>query len=159
MKASGERLPPPAARVSGSPYHGAAHLRALMAALLSDAAISGNDVLESANPLTQRRLALSFDFRDPALAVLVDGRSGHTVQVSFGPVAAAPLTFSMDGETAHAFWMGELNVVAAMTTGRIRFQGALLQALSIAPMMPVLQRRYRALWQAQTPASGRSQTE
>ena len=139
-----------ASRPSGSPYHGAAHLQALMAAVLSDAAVEENAVLEGVNPLTQRRLALAFDIRDPALMVLVDGRSGDTVQVSFGPDAAAPLTFSMDGETAHAFWMGDLNVVAAMTTGRIRFQGSLLQALSIAPMMPVLQRRYRALWHAQT---------
>ncbi|ULH17083.1 hypothetical protein MF271_17320 (plasmid) [Deinococcus sp. KNUC1210] len=90
------------------------------------------------DPAAGRNPLFAFDFSDLSLTVVLDGRSGHTVMVSFVAVAGVPLTFSMDGDTAHAFWMGDLNVVTAMTLGRIRLRRSLLQALSIAPRMPAL---------------------
>ena len=141
-----------------SPYRDAAQLRGLLEVVLSDEPLPGQAggaaPAPADNPLVQRRLAVAYLFRNPDLTVLVDGRSGEGVQVSFGVpldsavLSSAPLSFSMSGETIHAFWLGELNMVAALTSGRLRMSGPLLQALAIAPLLPPLQARYRALWAA-----------
>ena len=92
-------------------------------------------------------------FTDPDVRVLVDGRAGTgAVRVTFGDAAqVANVTFSMNGKTAHPFWMGELNVVTEMALGRIQLQGPLLTALKISPMMPALQQGYRRAWAERTP--------
>ncbi|MFC4454686.1 hypothetical protein [Deinococcus sonorensis] len=105
-----------------------------------------------ASALTQARLRLGFSFRDPDLEVLLDGQSPRSPEeapaVSFGDAArrgpAPDLRFSMSGPTAHRFWSGELNVVAAMASGQLRLEGSLVRALTLAPMLPLLQQSYRA---------------
>ena len=133
---------------SSSPYRDAADLQSLLEQVFS----APYDHPE-ADLLTRSKLAVAFVFSDPDVRVLVDGRAGSgAVQITFGrPEQDAPLTFSMNGKTAHPFWMGELNVVTEMALGRIQLQGSLLTALKIAPMMPVLQEGYRRAWAARTP--------
>ncbi len=138
---------PTSARPAASPYRDADHLRSLLEQVYGE-----EDDSPEAGLLTRSGLAVAFVYSRPELTVLVDGRQ-REVQVSFGAAAAqvssAPLIFSMDGPTAHAFWLGELNVVTAMTLGRIRLQGSPLSALKIAPMMPRLQNLYRRVWAQQ----------
>ncbi len=145
-------------RAVSSPYRDSVHLQTLLAAVFAYP-YPGDE----ARLLTRLGLAVGFTFSDPDLLVLLDGRppvsgqsgpgSADEVRVLFGPeVAAAPppdLRFSMNGETAHPFWTGELNMVAAMVGGRLSIHGPLLRALTIAPMMPAMQRVYRDLWAQQ----------
>ena len=140
-----------------SPYRDAAQLRTLLERVFS-APYPGDE----ARQLTRLGLSVAFSFHSPALEVLLDGRPAAArtdrvdddVTVLFGEAAkAAPapdLRFSMSGKAAHPFWTGALNIPAAMALGQVRLEGSLIRALSIAPMMPAMQRVYRELWQAQS---------
>jgi hypothetical protein len=139
-----------------SPYRDAAQLRTLLEGVFS-APYPGAE----ARQLTRLGLSVAFSFHSPALEVLLDGRPAASrtgrvddVTVLFGEAAnAAPapdLHFSMSGKVAHPFWTGALNIPAAMALGQVRLEGSLIRALSIAPMMPAMQRVYRELWQAQS---------
>lgn len=131
-----------------SPYRDAGQLQSLLAQIYS-APQTGE------NLLTRHRLAVAFVFSGPELTATVDGRSGEQVVVSFGtglpPTALPPpdLTFSMNGQTAHAFWSGTLNLMTAMGLGQLKLQGSLIDALKIAPMMAALQQAYRDAWATQ----------
>ncbi len=131
-----------------SPYRSADQLRSLLTQVYS-APQTGE------NLLTRHRLAVAFVFSAPELMATVDGRSGEQVVVSFGTGLPQPglpppdLTFSMNGQTAHAFWSGTLNLMTAMGLGQLKLQGSLIDALKIAPMMAALQQAYRAAWAEQ----------
>ncbi len=143
---------PSAALGSSSPYSSPAELEGLLRQIFN----APYDHPE-ANLLTRSRLAVAFVFTDPGVRVLVDGRAGDgAVRVTFGGAVGdasqqATVTFSMNGKTAHPFWMGELNVVTEMALGRIQLQGPLLTALKISPMMPALQQEYRRAWAERKP--------
>jgi len=102
---------------------------------------------DEAHLLTKHRMAVGFQFSDPELEVVIDGR-GAEVEVRWGPSSApAPdVSFSMAGETIHKFWTGELNIVAAMTRGEVSARGNLIRALYLTPTMPLLQAAYRDIW-------------
>lgn len=104
--------------------------------------------LKAADPGPVReRLALAFAFHDPDAWVCVDGRSGAAAQLSRGEAArraGGDLTFHMSGEVAHAFWRGDLNVVAALGRGQLRLEGSVLRALALAPGLARIQAAYRA---------------
>ncbi|MDV6376084.1 SCP2 sterol-binding domain-containing protein [Deinococcus arenicola] len=94
----------------------------------------------------QQRLALTFTIHAPSAWLRVDGRNGQTATLSRGDVARqqnSDLTFAMSGETAHAFWRGDLNTVAAMTAGKLKITGPLLRALALAPGLAKVQAAYR----------------
>lgn len=94
----------------------------------------------------QQRLALTFAIHGPSAWLRVDGRGGQTATLSRGEIASredSDLTFAMSGETAHAFWRGNLNAVAAMTAGKLRITGPLLRALALAPGLKKVQAAYR----------------
>jgi len=133
------------------PYRDAAELQELLAAVFAYP-YQGQE----ARQLTRSRLSLAFSFHAPELEVVLDGREGAAVgeqpAVVFGEAArlapAPDLRFRMTGEVAHRFWNGELNIPAAMALGQVKLEGSLIRALSIAPMMPEMQRVYRDLWSA-----------
>ncbi|MGY2894722.1 hypothetical protein [Deinococcus sp. UYEF24] len=140
-----------------SRYRDAAQLRSLLEKVFS-AAYPGDE----ARLLTRSGLSVAFSFHAPDLEVLLDGRpaavartdeTGDEVAVLFGEAAAAApapdLRFSMNGQVAHRFWTGELNIPAAMALGQVRLEGSLIRALSIAPMMPAMQSVYREAWRHQ----------
>lgn len=104
--------------------------------------------LEAADPgPVQGRLALSFVIHEPSACLRVDGRGGQAAVLSRGQAArnaSSDLTFAMSGETAHAFWSGNLNPVAAITAGKLKLHGPLLRALALSPGLARVQAAYRA---------------
>ncbi len=126
-----------------APYRDAAQLQRLLEQIYT-APQTGE------NLLTRHRLAVGFVFSGPDLTATVDGRSGQEVVVSFGEDLPPPdLSFSMNGQTAHAFWSGSLNLMTAMGLGHLKLQGSVIDALKIAPMMAALQQAYRTAWAEQ----------
>ena len=95
----------------------------------------------------QRRLAVTFIVHAPEACVRVDGRDGQAAHLSSGDAARGPdsdLVFELgSGETAHAFWRGELGPVEAVRSGKLRLRGPLLQALALAPGLKKVQAAYR----------------
>jgi hypothetical protein len=54
----------------------------------------------------------------------------------------------MDGDTAHALWQGELNVVSALADGQIRPRGPAAKILTFVPMLKLAIPHYQALLEA-----------
>ncbi|MBB5364930.1 SCP2 sterol-binding domain-containing protein [Deinococcus humi] len=104
--------------------------------------------LKAADPgPVQGRLALTFDIHEPRACLRVNGRDGQSATFTRGEAArdaSSDLTFAMSGETAHAFWSGKLNPVAAITAGKLKLNGAPLRALALAPGLAQVQAAYRA---------------
>lgn len=104
--------------------------------------------LKAADPgPVQGRLALTFDIHEPRACLRVDGRDGVAATLSRGEAArdaSSDLVFAMSGETAHAFWTGKLNPVAAIAAGKLKLSGAPLRALALAPGLAKVQAAYRA---------------
>jgi hypothetical protein len=103
--------------------------------------------LRAADPgPVQGRQALTFIIHDPGACLRLDGRDGRTAHLSRGQTAreaSSDLTFTMSGQTAHAFWSGELNPVAAITAGQLKLTGPPLRALGLAPGLARVQAVYR----------------
>lgn len=127
-----------AAGVSPLPFQTGEELEDLLTRVFQKAADPGP---------VQGRLALTFAIHAPDAWLRVDGRDGHAASLSRGQSArdaSSDLTFAMSGETAHAFWRGELNPVAAITAGKLKLSGPLLRALALAPGLAKVQAAYRA---------------
>src|SRR5215218_6911131 len=59
--------------------------------------------------------------------------------------AADDVVLTMDGDTAHSFWQGELNVAVALAKGQIKAHGPVATILRLVPLSRDLFPRYREL--------------
>lgn len=104
----------------------------------------------AARALAESGLRVGFSYHDPDLVMLLSAVPGQISAAFSGRPggAAADVTFSSSADTGHRFWMGELSVPTALALGQIRAAGRLTQALALLPLMPELQARYRAAYEA-----------
>jgi putative sterol carrier protein len=78
---------------------------------------------------------------------------GEDPQVDLGPTDLTPeVTMSMDADTAHRFWLGKVNVTAALARGQMKAKGPVAKILKLVPLVKPVFPRYRA----QLEAAGRS---
>lgn len=76
----------------------------------------------------------------PAFRVLLDDESN----------AVQPLlTFEQDGETAHRFWLGRLDLAQALARQQVRATGPLSRAMKLLPHLDPVYPRYAAFVGAQ----------
>lgn len=81
----------------------------------------------------------------------------------FGPVGPTPLlTFRQDGDTAHRFWLGLLDLQQALARQQVRAQGPLSRAMKLLPHLDAIYPLYAEYLSSQghgdllPPASGPS---
>ncbi len=60
------------------------------------------------------------------------------------------LTFEQDGETAHRFWLGEIDLAQALARQQLRATGPLSRAMKLLPHLDPVYPRYAA-WVAARP--------
>lgn len=68
-------------------------------------------------------------------------------RVHAGDAAAAEaplLTFEQDGDTAHRFWLGEIDLAQALARQQLRAIGPLSRAMKLLPHLDPVYPRYRA---------------
>ena len=71
-------------------------------------------------------------------------------EVAFGDTDLEPeVTMSMEADTAHMFWLGEVNVTVALARGQIKASGPVAKILKLMPLAKPLFPRYRAQLEAQ----------
>jgi nicotinate-nucleotide--dimethylbenzimidazole phosphoribosyltransferase len=108
--------------------------------------------LQRADTIVQYRL------RDPEATLTVKALAGHERQVELGQSNLRPeVVVAMDGDTAHALWQGELNVVSALADGQVRPRGPAAKILTFVPMLKLAIPHYQALLEAppeEEPAEG-----
>ncbi|MEA2323621.1 MAG: hypothetical protein QOD81_3471 [Solirubrobacteraceae bacterium] len=73
-------------------------------------------------------------------------------QVDLGETSLQPeVVLQMDADTAHRFWLGDVNIAVALANGDVRARGPVAKILKIVPLVKPGFPRYRA----QLEASGR----
>lgn len=98
----------------------------------------------------QANTIVRYEYSDPESVITVRLQEGEPPDVDFGESAMeAEVTMSMDADTAHRFWLGQVNVTVALTRGQIRAKGPVAKILKLVPLAKPVFPRYREQLEAQ----------
>jgi putative sterol carrier protein len=89
---------------------------------------------------------VQYQYRDPESQITVKLLDGQDGQVDCGRTAMDPeVVMTMDADTAHRFWLGEVNVTVALARGQIKAKGPVAKILKLVPLVKPVFPRYRSL--------------
>ena len=96
---------------------------------------------------------VQYAYREPTSTITVRLQEGQPGDVDFGDTEMEPeVTMSMEADTAHRFWLGEVNVTVALARGQIKAKGPVAKILKLVPLTkPVF-----PLYKAQLEQQGRA---
>jgi putative sterol carrier protein len=87
-----------------------------------------------------------YEHSDPDAVITVKIKDGEDTQVDFGDSELEPeVTMTMEADTAHRFWLGQVNVTVALARGQIKAAGPVAKILKLVPLTKPLFPRYKAL--------------
>jgi hypothetical protein len=93
---------------------------------------------------------LRYEYTDPEAAITLRLKDGEPADVDFGESDMEPeVTMAMAADTAHAFWLGQVNVTVALARGQITANGPVAKILKLVPLAKPVFPRYKALLEAQ----------
>jgi hypothetical protein len=93
---------------------------------------------------------LRYEYSEPDAVITLRLQEGQPGDVDFGDSAMEPeVTMSMAADTAHAFWLGEVNVTVALARGQIKANGPVAKILKLLPLAKPVFPRYKALLESQ----------
>jgi SCP-2 sterol transfer family len=85
-----------------------------------------------------------YEFRDPESQITLRLQPERPGDVDFGVSDMEPdVVMSMEADTAHRFWLGEVNVTVAMARGQIKAKGPVAKILKLVPMTKPVFPRYK----------------
>jgi len=91
-----------------------------------------------------------YEFREPDSTITVRLQEGQPGDVDFGESEMeADVTMSMAADTAHKFWLGQVNVTVALARGQIKAKGPVAKILKLVPLTKPVFPRYKAQLEAQ----------
>jgi SCP-2 sterol transfer family len=91
-----------------------------------------------------------YEYSDPESTITVRLQEGQPGDVDFGESEMEPeVTMSMEADTAHRFWLGEVNVTVALARGQIKASGPVAKILRLVPLAKPIFPRYKAQLEAQ----------
>jgi putative sterol carrier protein len=91
-----------------------------------------------------------YEYSEPECVITVRLQEGAPGDVDFGESEMEPeVTMSMAADTAHRFWLGEVNVTVALARGQIRANGPVAKILKLVPLAKPVFPRYKAQLEAQ----------
>ena len=91
-----------------------------------------------------------YEYRDPEAIMTVRLQEGQPGDVDFGESDMEPeVTMSMEADTAHHFWLGQVNVTTALARGQIKASGPVAKILKLVPLAKPVFPRYKAQLEAQ----------
>jgi putative sterol carrier protein len=89
---------------------------------------------------------VQYQYRDPESQITVKLLDGQDGQVDCGETGMDPeVVMTMDADTAHRFWLGEVNVTVALARGQIKAKGPVAKILKLVPLVKPVFPRYRRL--------------
>ena len=93
---------------------------------------------------------LQYDYREPESKITLRLQEDGPADVDFGETDMDPeVTMSMKADTAHRFWLGQVNVTMAIARGEIKPQGPVAKILKLVPLTKPLFPRYKAMLERQ----------
>jgi putative sterol carrier protein len=95
---------------------------------------------QRANTIVQYR------YRNPESVITVKVKEDEDGQVDLGDTDMEPeVVMSMEADTAHRFWLGEVNVTVALARGQMRAKGPVAKILKLVPLTKPIFPRYRKM--------------
>ena len=89
---------------------------------------------------------VQYQYRDPESQITVRLIEGEDGRVDCGPTAMEPeVVMTMDADTAHRFWLGNVNVTVALARGQMRAKGPVAKILKLVPLVKPVFPRYRQM--------------
>ena len=118
------------------------HIGRLLSEMVADPVLGPQ--FQRADTIVQYRYA------DPEAVITVDLRLDGDPVCEHGATELEPeVIMSMDADTAHRFFLGEVNVTIALARGQIRARGPVAKILKLVPLVKPFFPRYHALLQAE----------
>ena len=93
---------------------------------------------------------VQYNHRDPDAPITVRLKEDEPTEVDFGETEMEPeVVMSMEADTAHRFWLGQVNVTVALARGQIKASGPVAKILKLVPLTKPVYPRYKALLESQ----------
>ncbi len=93
---------------------------------------------------------LQYAYSDPESVITLRLKEDEDSQVDFGETDLVPeVVMSMDADTAHRFWLGQVNVTVALARGQIKAKGPVAKILKLVPLTKPVYPIYKAQLEAQ----------
>jgi putative sterol carrier protein len=93
---------------------------------------------------------VQYAYREPESTITVRLQEGQPGDVDFGETEMEPeVTMAMEADTAHRFWLGQVNVTVALARGQIKAEGPVAKILKLVPLTKPIFPRYKAQLEAQ----------
>ncbi len=91
---------------------------------------------------------VQYRYSNPDSQITVKMKEGEDGQVDLGPSDLDPeIVMMMEADTAHKFWLGNVNVTVALARGQMRARGPVAKLLKLVPLVRPAFPRYRAMLQ------------
>jgi hypothetical protein len=91
-----------------------------------------------------------YEHTDPDSVITVRLQEDRPGEVDFGASQMEPeVTMTMAADTAHRFWLGQVNVTVALARGQIKAKGPVAKILKLVPLTKPIFPRYKAQLEAQ----------
>ena len=105
-----------------------------------------NDDEELSPKFKKANTIVQYRYSDPESQITVKMVDGEDGQVDLGDSDLEPeVVMSMTADTAHEFWLGNVNVTVALARGRMRAKGPVAKILKLVPLVKPVFPRYRAM--------------
>jgi SCP-2 sterol transfer family len=93
---------------------------------------------------------VQYRMRDPDSQITVDMHPDADMRVDLGPTDLDPeVVLAMDADTAHRFWLGQVNVTVALARGQIKAKGPVAKILRMVPLVKAACVRYEQILRAE----------
>ena len=87
---------------------------------------------------------VQYKYTNPESQITVKMKDGEEGQVDFGPTDMSPeIVMSMEADTAHKFWLGNVNVTMALAKGPVA------KILKLVPLVKPVFPRYQKMLEEQ----------
>jgi putative sterol carrier protein len=87
---------------------------------------------------------VQYQYRDPESQITVKLIDGEDGQVDCGETTMEPeVVMTMEADTAHRFWLGNVNVTVALARGQMKAKGPVAKILKLVPLTRPIFPRYR----------------
>jgi putative sterol carrier protein len=92
--------------------------------------------VELAPKFKKANTTVQYQLTDPQSQITVDLRPDRDIRVDLGPTDLEPeVVMATSADTAHAFWLGKVNVTVALARGQIKAKGPVAKILRLVPLV------------------------
>jgi putative sterol carrier protein len=101
---------------------------------------------ELSSRFSKANTIVQYRYREPESQITVKLIEDEDGQVDCGETTMEPeVVMTMDADTAHRFWLGNVNVTVALARGQMKAKGPVAKILKLVPLVKPVFPRYRKL--------------